>query len=117
MTGPAMLIATDILANAITPLIIPPLGDTPFPYMSASARDAAGVRGNWDEHIPVVLNGDGTQSHTPTTAEGWSAEPTGLSLNPLSGVTSWLGGQVKGVVVALAAIVLVGVGAYFLLDG
>lgn len=100
--------------SSVPSVTLPRLGDTPYDLLTASARRTAGNVSSWDEHTPVVLAGDG--SETASTLNGaTSVVPS------LPSVGSALGGvftdALNHTLLGAAGIVLLGVGAFILLRG
>lgn len=105
----------DGLLSSVAPAM-PPLGDTPYELLTASARATANLLPSWDERAPVVFVGDGSQTQAsqngtaPVTAP---ADPPSLS----SAVSGVFHDALTSALVGAAAIVILGIGAFILLRG
>lgn len=111
-----MIPGTVDLFSSIVPVALPRLGDTPYALMSASARIAGGLASSWDNTVPVVYVGDGSQTQAAQNGSGSATAPA-----ETPSITSAIGGAFKSALshtlLGAAGIVLLGVGAFVLLRG
>lgn len=110
-----MITSHDLFDRLSLPTL-PRLGDTEYALLPSSARRTAGLAESWDERVPVVYAGDGTQSQAslnggPLDAVAAAAAAALPSTPSFGGVFS---SAINHTLLGIAGIVVLGIGVFIL---